>query len=182
MPVLPGPRRSRPSTNPRSRRVARRRAGDAALPRRGELHLAAVAQRDRRTTYDGRPPRGRPCATTVPYAAAARVAAPRPRWQARRAPTCSCSPTTVLRRRPGTALVAATHSPAAAYPHRRGAGRSCSTAQTAGNPGSNEPGPKSMPGWLLTSRSRDAVKAPAAAGPRLGGDDFGHLRRVLTPM
>ena len=128
MPVLPGPRRPRPSTDSRSRRIAGRRAGAAALSRRGELHLAAVAHRDRRTTQDRPDPRGRTRATTLLYAAAARR---RRHCCGERSAQRQCPgthPQRLLPRRAGTAVVAAAGPPAIACPHDPHPG--CPTSRT----------------------------------------------------
>ena len=94
----------------RSGRVAGRRAGDAPVPRGRELHLAAVARRDRRTPLDRPDSRSQPRVATVPYAAPAHRRCHR---CGDRSTECQCPrahPQRLLPGRAGTALVAAARS------------------------------------------------------------------------
>ena len=124
-----GPRRARPSTDSRSRRVARRRAGAAAVSRRCELHLAAVAlprsPRIRKTGGIRAAGRALRRSYTLPPRAGGATAA----VSGAPAPTSLCSPTTALPRRAGPALVAAADPPATARPHDPDPGRPTSPSQ-----------------------------------------------------
>ena len=132
MPVLPGPRRSRPSTDPRSRRFAVRRPGASAVSRRGELQLprwhAAIAEL-RSTGRIRAAKRALRRSYTLPPRTGG-VTAAVTRSAQRQCP--GADPQRLLPRRAGTALVAAAGPSAIARPHRSRAGRATSPTRSSG--------------------------------------------------